>query len=156
LPRAAPTARSRQGRWRIHHDDVKTIRDAFNPLLQAIEKGAIALRHPRCEFIFGIEQTKVGRDQLQAVEMGFAERVVEGRSLALAKERVKGIIFGEIKIGDVAEKRGCRRLAVTINQRDAVSSNGKILGQMDRHSGLANAALEVLNRDDAAGIIRVR
>ena len=84
--------------------------------------------------------------------MRLAQGVIERRSLALPKEGVKRVVLIKIEVRDISKQRRCRRLAIAIEERDTVTSNREILGQVDRNGRFAHPALEVLNRHDATRV----
>src|SRR3546814_14305484 len=61
---------------------------------------------------------------------------------------IESFVFAEVKIGHIAEQGRCRRLAVAVDEQDAIAPDREILRQMNRRGALAHAAFEVLDGED--------
>src|SRR3546814_11229045 len=66
------------------------------------------------------------------VEMGLLDRIFERFALPLAQIGIESFVFAEVKIGHIAEQGRCRRLAVAVDEQDALAPDREILRQMNR------------------------
>ena len=99
----------------------------------AVQQSPLPPRHAGGQFIFRLEQSQIGGDQVQPVKMRLLDRIVERRPLPLAQIGVQGFVLVQIEIGHIAKQSRGRRLAVTIDQEHSIAANGQILGKVHRH-----------------------
>src|SRR3546814_4241959 len=79
--------------------------------------------------------------------MGLLDRIFERFALPLAQIGIESFVFAEVKIGHIAEQGRCRRLAVAVDEQDAIAPDREILRQMNRRCALAHAAFEVRSEE---------
>src|SRR5580704_7106019 len=85
---------------------------------------------------------EVGREQVQVVEIGALDRLVQG--LGAADERLPAALDPGLD----PEQEAGRALRVQVPQQGAVAVGGRQVGQVDRGGGLADAALDVVRGED--------
>ena len=136
-----------QGRWRIEDDDVEVIADRRDPFSEPVQQIGFSPGDTRRQLVFGGIQVQVGRDQIEPIPVGLPHRVGETFHLRVTEEPIERVRFLNVEIGHVAEQCRAGALTVAVDQANPVSLDGKILGKVARHRGLADPALEILHRN---------
>src|SRR3546814_9753623 len=77
--------------------------------------------------------------------MRLSQSVIERGQLILAKERIERVVLRQIKIRNIAKQRCGGSLAVTVDQRHAITLNGQILCQMNCQRRFSDTSFEVLH-----------
>src|SRR3546814_19949033 len=86
--------------------------------------------------------------------MRLSQSVIERGQLILAKERIERVVLRQIKIRNIAKQRCGGSLAVTVDQRHAITLNGQILCQMNCQRRFSDTSFEVLHGHHTARIVR--
>src|SRR3546814_951570 len=72
-------------------------------LRQAVDQVPLPPRHARGDFIFRLEQPQIGRNKLEAVEVGLAQGIVERLHVVVPQEWIERVLLGQVEVGHIAE-----------------------------------------------------